>query len=199
MGVYATYDLEAAAAYCEAGQGDPKDFFIFYGYCGWEREQLHCELQRSIWYKVDSKATAGASRARTTSATTTTSANATTGEQQQHQQQQQQHHHHHQQHHHHHHHPVLELLRAESAAPELEDGVWGAGMASLGADFGAVGRALGGLEANELLGKLDERSVLRRYDDLTFVEDTSAAAAGGGTHHRRSYGVEEDDEEEVVG
>ena len=130
MGVYATYDLEAAAAYCEAGQGDPKDFFIFYGYCGWEREQLHCELQRSIWYKVDSKAAAGAPRARTTSATTTTSANATTGEQQQQYQHQQQHQHQQQQQQQHHH-PVLELLRAERGTGA---GRWsvGAGMASLG-------------------------------------------------------------------
>ena len=68
-------------------------------------------------------------------------------------------------------HPVLDLLREESRCPEMEDGVWAAAMTSIGGEYEQLGSALGGLEANELLSHLDENSVLRRYDELNFVED----------------------------
>ena len=129
-GVYATYDLRGAAEFCEAGYGDPNCFFIFYGYCGWEKDQLLCELDRSIWYCAKLHPMTRQLK-----------------------------------------HPVLDLLREESRCPEMEDGVWAAAMTSIGGEYEQLGSALGGLEANELLSHLDENSVLRRYDELNFVED----------------------------
>ena len=48
--LYMTLDLEEAANLVKSGVADSKDFKLFFGYCGWQTEQLSVELERGVWF-----------------------------------------------------------------------------------------------------------------------------------------------------
>lgn len=49
-GLYMTPDLEEAANLVKNGVAESKDFKLFFGYCGWQTEQLSVELERGVWF-----------------------------------------------------------------------------------------------------------------------------------------------------